>query len=114
MNLSGFNDMLADVAQTQVAPNPTAEKIKFFVIMGGMCLMMWFMIFQPQRKRAKELDKMLKSLKAGDKVVTSSGIIGVVLSLKDKSVTIRSSDTKLEILKSAIAEAERSGETSAS
>ena len=56
---------------------------------------------------------MLKALRAGDKIVTTSGIIGVVLSIKDKSVSIRSADTKLEILKSAVAEVtERGGESS--
>jgi preprotein translocase subunit YajC len=83
--------------------------------MGGMVLMMWLMIFRPQQKRAKELAAMLKNLRAGDKIVTSSGIVGVVLSLKDKTISIRSSDTKLEILKSAVAEvSERSGEASSS
>jgi hypothetical protein len=39
----------------------------------------------------------------------------VVLSLKDKTISIRSSETKLEILKSAVAEVtERSGEASSS
>ncbi|MBI2926096.1 MAG: preprotein translocase subunit YajC [Verrucomicrobia bacterium] len=47
---------------------------------------------------------MLKNLKPGDKVLTSSGILGIVVSIKDKSVSIRSADTKLEILKSAVAE----------
>ena len=56
---------------------------------------------------------MLKALRAGDKIVTTSGIIGVVLSIKDRSVSLRSADTKLEILKSAVAEVtERSGESS--
>jgi len=64
-----------------------------------------------QRKKQKQHDEMLKTLKAGDKVTTSSGIIGVVVGVKDKSLSIRSADTKLEILKSAITEiTERSGE----
>ena len=54
---------------------------------------------------------MLKTLKPGDKIVTTSGIIGVVLTIKDKTVSLRSADTKLEVLKSAVAEVtERSGE----
>ncbi|MHB8519501.1 MAG: preprotein translocase subunit YajC, partial [Limisphaerales bacterium] len=38
---------------------------------------------------------MLKSLKAGDKVVTSGGVLGVVITVKDRSVSIRSADAKL-------------------
>jgi preprotein translocase subunit YajC len=61
------------------------------------------------------LEKTLKALRAGDKVVTSSGIVGVVLSIKDKTVSIRSAETKLEILKTAVAEVtERPAETSES
>ena len=47
---------------------------------------------------------LLKALKPGDKIVTNSGIVGVVVGLRDHYVTIRSEDTKLELLKSAIQE----------
>jgi preprotein translocase subunit YajC len=115
MNVNGLNSLLADVPQQTMMPNKTGDSIKFFGIMAVMFLLMWFMIFQPQRKRAKELEIMLKALRAGDKIVTTSGIVGVVLALKDKTVSIRSSDAKLEILKSAIADVtERGGDTSAS
>lgn len=58
---------------------------------------------------------MLKGVKAGDRVVTTSGIIGVVVTLKDKSLSLRSADSKLEVSKSSIAEVlERSGESSES
>jgi preprotein translocase subunit YajC len=76
-------------------------------------VIMWVLMIAPQRKKAKEQDLMLKALRAGDKIVTSSGIIGVVLSIRDKSLSIRSADTKLEILKSAVAEVtERGGDSS--
>ena len=95
--------------------NPTAQMLQTILLMGGIGVFMWLTMFRPQQKRAKELEAMLKSLRAGDKIVTTSGIVGVVLSLKDKTISIRSSDTKLEILKSAVAEVtERSGETSSS
>jgi preprotein translocase subunit YajC len=81
---------------------------------GLMCVVMvamYILLIAPQRKKAKELEVTLKSLKAGDKVVTSSGILGIVLSLKDKTLSIRSADTKLEILKSSVLEVlERGGE----
>jgi preprotein translocase subunit YajC len=47
---------------------------------------------------------MLNELKAGDKVTTSSGIVGIVVGIKDNSVTIRSGESKLEITKAAIGE----------
>lgn len=119
MSIYGLTYLLADVApttETQLTkPNPTGGALQSFLIIGGMVLLMWLMIFRPQQKRAKELETMIKALRAGDKIVTSSGIVGVVLSLKDKTISIRSNDTKLEVLKSSVAEVtERGGETSPS
>jgi preprotein translocase subunit YajC len=115
MSLSGLKFLLADPVPTPTVPDPRNQLFQTLLIMGGMVLLMWLMIFRPQQKRAKELDTMLKALRAGDKIVTSSGIVGVVLSLKDKTISIRSNDTKLEILKSAVAEVtERGGDSSPS
>jgi preprotein translocase subunit YajC len=95
--------------------NPTAQLVQtvgMFVLMG---VVFYFLLIRPQRTRAKQQEDLLKALKSGDKIVTASGIIGVVISVKDKSVSIRSSDAKLEILKSAISEiTERAGEASQS
>ncbi|MBK7999580.1 MAG: preprotein translocase subunit YajC [Verrucomicrobia bacterium] len=75
----------------------------------------YFAILRPQQKRQKAHDTMMKSIKAGDKVTTSGGIIGIVITVKDRSVSIRSADTKLEVLKTAISEiTEREGEPSQS
>jgi preprotein translocase subunit YajC len=101
--------MLAQIAQQPMASNKTGDQIKFFAMIAVMFVFMWFAIIHPQRKRTKELETMLKALRVGDKVVTSSGIVGVILALKDKSVSIRSSDSKLEILKSAIADVTKGG-----
>ena len=47
--------------------------------------------------------------------MTSSGILGTVVTVKDKSITLRSADTKLEVSKSSITEiTERNGDTSES
>jgi preprotein translocase subunit YajC len=95
--------------------DPVAVLIKNLGLMVVFALGMWFLLFAPQRKKAKELEATLKALRAGDKVVTSSGILGVVLSIKDKTLSIRSAETKLEILKSSVLEViERSGEPSES
>ena len=68
----------------------------------------------PQQKRAKQQAKLLEALKAGDKVNTASGIIGVVAGIKDKTVTLRTGDTKIEITKASVTEIIETGSTSAS
>ena len=90
-------------------PSPMVTLIPFALIF----VIMYFMVIRPQQKKAREHDTLMKGLRAGDKVVTTSGILGVVLSIKDRSVSIRSADTKLEVLKSAIAEVTERGETAA-
>jgi preprotein translocase subunit YajC len=77
-----------------------------------MLVAMFVLMSSSQRKKQRQHEEMLKTLKTGDKITTSSGIVGIVVGLKDKSVNIRSADTKLEILKSAVSEiTERGGET---
>jgi preprotein translocase subunit YajC len=80
-----------------------------------LVVVFYFVLIRPQQKRTKEHQQLLKTVKPGDKVVTSGGVLGVVITVKEKTVTIRSADAKLEITKSAIAEiTERSGDTSES
>ncbi len=80
-----------------------------------LVVVFYFALIRPQQKKQKEQAQLLKTVRPGDKVVTASGIIGIVVSVKEKSLSIRSADTKLEITKSAVAEiTERSGESSES
>ncbi|MEY2409447.1 MAG: preprotein translocase subunit YajC [Verrucomicrobiota bacterium] len=76
-----------------------------------MLFVLYFLFMRPQQKRAKQHTEMLKTIKAGDKVATSSGIIGVVVTVKERTVSLRSEESKVEVLKSAISEVlERKGE----
>ncbi len=84
-------------------------------MLGMMGVIFYFLLFRPQQKKAKEHAELLKSVKPGDKIVTTGGILGVVITVKEKTVSIRSADAKLEITKSAVTEiVERSGESSES
>ena len=69
-----------------------------------MVVVFFFVFIRPQQKKARDHDALLKTLKSGDKILTSGGIVGVVISVKEKTVSLRSADTKLEILKSAVTE----------
>jgi len=69
-------------------------------------LIMYLLLIRPQRKRQKEHDKLLKELKKGDRVVTSSGMFGTVFAINEEKniVVLRlTEEVKVEILKSAIA-----------
>jgi preprotein translocase subunit YajC len=80
-----------------------------------LVVVFYFVLIRPQQKRTKEHQQLLKTVKPGDKVVTSGGVLGTIITVKEKTVTLRSADSKFEITKSAIAEiTERSGESSES
>ncbi|MDA1272798.1 MAG: preprotein translocase subunit YajC [Verrucomicrobia bacterium] len=95
--------------------NPTGQLLQVFGTFGIMAVVFYFILIRPQQKKAREHADLLKTLKSGDKIITSSGILGVVVAVKEKSVSIRSADTKLEVIKSAISEVtERSSSSSQS
>jgi preprotein translocase subunit YajC len=104
--------LAADTVQgTPTQQDPRAGMLQLVGWMVIMVIVVWVMSGS-QRKRAKQHAELLKTLKSGDKVVTSGGILGVIITVKDKSVTVRSGDTKLELLKSAVSEiTERAGAT---
>ena len=64
----------------------------------------YFLIIVPQRKRQRELQEVVSQLKAGDRVVTTGGIIATITSVRDKSLLVRSADKSIfEITRQAIA-----------
>jgi len=69
-----------------------------------LVIVFYFVLIRPQQKRAKQQALLISSIKAGDKVVTTSGIVGVVINVKDKTVTLRSFDAKMEVTKSSVTE----------
>ena len=69
-----------------------------------LVVVFYFALIRPQQKKAKEHAALLKAVRAGDKIVTSSGIVAVVVTVKEKTLTIRSADAKFEITKAAISE----------
>ena len=85
-------------------PNPTGSMLQMLGMVVFFIVVMYFVMIRPQQKKAREHDQLLKSLKPKDKIVTSGGVVGIVVSVGERSVTIRSADTKLEVLKSAVAE----------
>ncbi len=64
----------------------------------------YLLLIRPQQKKQRELQATIAELKAGDKVVTTGGVIGVITAVRDTSFLIRSADKSiLEIARSAVA-----------
>ena len=64
----------------------------------------YLLLIRPQQRKQKDLQATIAQLKAGDKVVTTGGIVGKITEVRDTSFLIRSADkTILEIARTAVA-----------
>jgi preprotein translocase subunit YajC len=64
----------------------------------------YLLLIRPQQKKQRQLQETISQLKAGDKVVTTGGIVGVITAVRETSFLIRSAEkTILEIARSAVA-----------
>jgi len=72
------------------------------VLMIGV---VYLMMIRPQQKKQKAWTQMLAELKTGDKITTTGGMRGTIISLKDDAMIIRVAPDgiKIEVVKSAIA-----------
>jgi preprotein translocase subunit YajC len=115
MDLTKFETLLAFGAPPaqpgQTQPSPLLQ----FVPLILLVVIFYFALIRPQQRRARMHAEMLKTIRPGDKIVTSGGVVGVIITVKEKTLTLRSADAKFEITKSAVTEiTERSGESSES
>jgi preprotein translocase subunit YajC len=98
-----FESVAYAAGEVQGAPqvNPLVQFMPIIL----MFAIFYFLLIRPQQKKQKELQNMIANLKKGDKVITTGGILGTISSIQDDYMvlTVGSSDTKIEVLKSAIA-----------
>ena len=77
--------------------------VTMVVTFGLIIVIFYFLIIRPQRKKQKDTQSMLSTLRKGDKVATAGGIRGVVTAVKESTVTVKVDDnTKIEFNKSAV------------
>ncbi len=106
MNWNALNALLAlgQPPPPGTQPNPKGQTVQMVGMLALMGVMFYFVLFRPQQKQRQQLATLLKAIKPGDKIITTSGIVAIVVAVKEKTLSIRSADTKLEILKSAVTE----------
>jgi len=73
---------------------PPATDFSFFLMMGLVFLIFYFLVLRPQRKRQLEHEEMLKGAEKGDEVVTSGGIHGKVTGVTDDVLTVEIASMK--------------------
>ena len=75
----------------------------FPLMMILMIAVFYFILIRPQQKKQKEQDTWLKSLKKGDEVVTSGGVIGRISGLTDNTVTLEVQEkVRIKVLRSSV------------
>jgi len=75
----------------------------FFIVMGILFAIFYFLLIRPQQQKQKELKAMLDNLAHGDTVITSGGIHGKIVGLTDSIVTLEIADkVKIKVARSFI------------
>ncbi len=82
--------------------------------LGILFILMYFVLLRPQMRRQKETEKLIQSVKTGDRVLAAGGIYGTVANLKDGVVVLKVADNvKIEVLRSSITSVEKAVEEKA-
>lgn len=100
------------LATLQAAP-AQPSMFEAFLPMAVVFGIFYVLVIGPSRKKQAEQERLLKSLKAGDKVILGSGIYGVIVGVEESVVSVRIADnTKIRVQRSAIAALEGAGDGS--
>ena len=78
--------------------------VGMLVPMGLIFVIFYFLLIRPANKKQKAVQSMLESLKNGDKVITTGGILGVVAGITDEVIHLKvAQNVKIEISRNAVA-----------
>lgn len=84
----------------QPQPNPIVSMFPLILIF----VIFYFLLIRPQQKKQKEHEQLLKKLEKNDEVVTTGGIHGTIVNVKDTTVILRIDDNvKVELQKNCVA-----------
>jgi len=89
-------------APAQASPGPGSGLLSILPFVF-IFVIMYYVMLRPQMRRQKEQARLVSALKTGDRVVTSSGIHGLISNVKDTTVIVKVADNvKLEMEKTAV------------
>ena len=103
-----FALFLAQASPAPASPGGGLLSILPFVF---IFVIMYYVMLRPQMKRQKEQARLVASLKTGDRVVTASGIHGLISNVKDTTVIVKVADNvKIEMEKTSVTNVVKSTE----
>ncbi|MGE5196551.1 MAG: preprotein translocase subunit YajC [Anaerolineae bacterium] len=94
----------------QAAPERGQNMWQTFMMIAIALVFFYFILWRPEQKRRKAMEKQRSSLKKGDRV-TAMGIVGTVFKIQEKTVILRMVDgAKIEVLTAAITDVQPGSE----
>ncbi|HEU0300029.1 MAG TPA: preprotein translocase subunit YajC [Longimicrobium sp.] len=88
---------LAMIQATGETPARTGGGFLGFLPLIILFFLFWVMIIVPQRRQARAHQDMVAALQKGDQVVTAGGLIGVITSVRDDSVELRTGSSTVVV-----------------
>ena len=87
----------------------TESYISLFFTLALMLVMLYFMIYRPQKKQEQKDAAMRSSMEIGDQVTTIGGVIGRVVAIKDDTFVLETGADRVKIrfTKNAISSVEK-------
>lgn len=99
MNFSLVETAMAQAAKTAPAQPSFLESMLPLI---AIFFLMYLIIIRPQAKKMKDQQSFLSSMKPGDEVLTSSGIIGRIKTINDKFVSLDVGCGNIKVVKDHI------------
>lgn len=89
-----------------MSPSPFVQMFPMLAIF----LIMYFILIRPQQKQQKDLLRLQKALKKNDEIVTTGGIYGTIVNVKEQTVTLRVDDNvRIEVEKASVSRLVKEG-----
>ncbi len=84
-------------------PTPAVSPLLQMVPLALIFIIFYFLIIRPQKAKESEHQKMLNNLAKNDEIVTTGGIHGTIINVKDKTVILRiDENVKIELEKNCV------------
>lgn len=83
---------------------PSSQVLSAVIWLGAMFLMLYFIVFLPEKKRKKNYQSLLDSIQVDDEVMTKGGIMGKVVTIKDDYIILQTGpeNTRIKLNKNGI------------
>ncbi len=96
--------MLTFLEATGTGAGNPGSALPTLIMLVAMIAIFYFFMYRPQKKQEKETNSMRNNLQVGDEITTIGGIIGKIVSIKDETVLIETSNerNKIRILRTAV------------